>query len=57
MEDKMNKTFNVGDRVRDKRFNVPIYGEVLSVNNEKKRLVIKTEKGNFSVSFHMMERI
>ena len=46
----------VGDRVRDKRFNRPLYGEVISIDESCNRLVIRTDRGNFSVDADMMER-
>lgn len=54
-----SKAFHVGDKVRDKRFNIQIYGEVLCVNDIRgtKHLVIKTNKGNFTVPAYMMEHV
>lgn len=53
----MNAKFQKGDYVCDKRFNHPVFGTVIAVVNNGERLVIKTDKGNFSVNADMMEMV
>ena len=47
--------FEIGDIVRDKRFNRPLYGKVIVVDNERHRIVVETDKGNFSIHMNIVE--
>lgn len=49
--------FEIGDYVRDKRFNRPLYGKVIVVDNERHRIVVETDKGNFSVHMNIVELV
>lgn len=53
--------FKIGDIVRDHRFNIEFFGRVISVNTYEKSLIVQrmfhsTDKSNYRVSMHMMEK-
>lgn len=47
--------FEIGDIVRDKRFNRSLYGKVIAIDNERHRIVVETDKGNFGVHMNIVE--
>lgn len=53
-----SKCFNIGDLVRDIRFNVPFYGRVIAIDRTRERLVVQRDDGrNFGVHMDMMQKI
>lgn len=42
--------FKIGDIVHAIDFRRPLHGKVIVVDEAKQRLVVKTDKGNFSVA-------
>ena len=47
--------FEIGDFVRDKRFNRPLYGKIIAIDIDKQSVVVETDKGNFSIPVNMIE--